>query len=386
MARKRIEKNLAYDDEKGLYYAYFDYGRDESGRRLRQTKTFPEQKAAKLALLDFEADKLRGSLKVPSQVTLADWLAYWLEDVIRPNREYTTYYCYLCIIKKHIAPGLGHIPLQKLTPWQIQQYYTTSMREKGLSPNSVHKHHILLHTALKLAYRQGILAENPVSKVEAPRERPPRQVYYTPAQLRRLFQAAEGTWLEAVVKLGGYLGLRRGEICGLRWENVDLDRQIIRIQVTRTTVGHETVEKTPKTASSIRTLGIGRLEDLTGLLHRLRSEQIKRKKELGSRYQDSGYVLTQEDGSPRNPNQVTQALQRFVAKHQLPPITVHGLRHTFASVANSAHIPLLEIGRTLGHKDISITGRIYTHLFDQTYREVLDTVATQIGGADLAMQ
>jgi len=380
MARKRIEKNLAFDDEKGLYYAYFDYGRDENGRRIRKTKTFTEQKDAKLALLDFEADKLRGSLKVPSEVTLAEWLDYWLEDVIRPNREYTTYYCYQCMIKTHISPGLGHIPLQKLTPYQIQQYYTKSMREDGLSPNSVHKHHILLHTALKLAYRQGILAENPVNKVEAPRERPPRQVYYTPDQLKVLFQAAQGTWLEVVVKLGGYLGLRRGEICGLRWENVDMERRLIRIQVTRTTVGRRTVEKAPKTANSIRTLGIGGLEDLTQLLKRLRTEQLTRKRELGGRYQDSGYVLAQDDGSPRNPNQVTQALQRFVAKNRLPPITVHGLRHTFASVANSAHIPLLDIGRTLGHKDISITGRIYTHLFDQTYREVLDTVATRIGG------
>jgi len=380
MARKRIEKNLAFDDEKGRYYAYFDYGRDENGRRIRKTKTFSEQKDAKLALLDFEADKLRGSLRVPSEVTLAEWLDYWLEDVIRPNREYTTYYCYQCIIKTHISPGLGHIPLQKLTPYQIQQYYTKSMRENGLSPNSVHKHHILLHTALKLAYRQGVLAENPGNKVEAPRERPPRQVYYTPDQLRILFQAAKGTWLEVVVKLGGYLGLRRGEICGLRWENVDMARRLIRIQVTRTTVGRRTVEKAPKTANSIRTLGIGGLEDLTQLLKRLRTEQLARKMDLGSCYQDSGYVLAQDDGTPRNPNQVTQALQRFVAKHRLPPITVHGLRHTFASVANSAHIPLLDIGRTLGHKDISITGRIYTHLFDQTYREVLDTVATQIGG------
>ena len=97
MARKRIEKNLAYDDEKGLYYAYFDYGQNRNGNRVRRTKTFAEQKDAKLALLTFEVDKLRGSVMQPNMLTVSDWLSYWLEDVIRPNREYTTYYCYKCL-------------------------------------------------------------------------------------------------------------------------------------------------------------------------------------------------------------------------------------------------------------------------------------------------
>ncbi len=378
MSRKRIEKNLAYDDEKGLYYAYFDYGVDINGRRKRTTKTFYDVKDAKLALLSFEVEKLQGTLTQPSRITVAQWLDYWLEDVIRPNRERTTYYCYQCIIKNHVSPGLGDTLLQRLAPYEIQQYYTSMMREKGLSPNSVRKHHVLLHTALKLAHRQGLIPESPVDKVEAPRELPPRRLYYTPAQLRRLFQAAEGTWLEAVVKLGGYLGLRRGEICGLRWENVDLEHMEIHIRITRTSIGGVTVEKRPKTAHSIRTLGIGGLEDLRQLLERLRLEQAKHSRELGACYHESGYVLTEDNGLPRRPNQVTRALQKFIADNRLPPITVHGLRHTFASVANSAHVPLLDIGKTLGHKDVSITGRVYTHLFDHTYREVLDTVATQI--------
>lgn len=378
MARKRIEKNLAYDDEKGLYYAYFDYGQNRNGNRVRRTKTFTEQKDAKLALLTFEVDKLRGSVMQPNMLTVSDWLSYWLEDVIRPNREYTTYYCYKCLVENHIVPDLGDISLQKLTPHRIQQYYTKMMQEKGLSPNSVSKHHILLHTAMKLAYRQGIIMENPVEKVEAPRVVPPKQVYYTPEQLKALFRATEGTWLEAVVKLGGYLGLRRGEMCGLRWKDVDMEREVIRIQVTRTTVGNETVVKKPKTASSVRTLGIHGLNDLIQVLEKLRQEQELCKAELGERYFDSGYVLTERDGLPRHPNQVSHALQKFVAENHLPPITVHGLRHTFASVANSAHIPMLDIGKALGHKDISITGRIYTHLFDQTHQETLNLVASRI--------
>ena len=187
----------------------------------------------------------------------------------------------------------------------------------------------------------------------------------------------EGSWLEPVVKLGAYLGLRRGEICGLRWSDVDFQHNEIHIRTTRTTAGRHVVEKGPKTKTSIRTLGIAGLEDLTRLLRALRAAQLRRAAQ-DQDYRDSGYVLTDSRGEPRHPNMVTWALRDFVDRRGLPPITVHGLRHTFASLANSARIPLVDIGKALGHKDATITGRVYTHIFDQTHQEVLNTVAARI--------
>ena len=131
-----------------------------------------------------------------------------------------------------------------------------------------------------------------MERVEAPREHPTRQFYYTPEQLRDLFREVEGSWLELVVKLGAYLGLRRGEICGLRWTDVDFEHYVIRIRVTRTTAGDQVVEKEPKTRNSIRTLGIAGLEDLTNLLHSIRQEQAERAATQPD-YVDSGYVSYQ---------------------------------------------------------------------------------------------
>lgn len=377
MARKTIEKNLSYDDEKGLYYACFNYGTGPDGRRDRRVRTFACREEAALALEQFRQGGGAGPDGDPARMTLAQWLDYWLEEVIAPNRAPTTYYCYRCVIKNHLSPALGSIRLAQLQPWHIQNYYAQKLREGKLDSNSVHKHHILLHTALQLAYRQNILAQNPVARVEAPREHPTRQFYYTPQQLRELFRQVEGSWLELVVKLGAYLGLRRGEICGLRWSDVDFDHAVIRIRVTRTTAGDQVVEKAPKTQNSIRTLGIAGLDDLTGLLRTIRQEQLARATAQPS-YSDSGYVLTDDKGLPRHPNMVTWAFRTFVERHGLPPITVHGLRHTFASLANSARIPLVDIGKALGHKDVSITGRIYTHIFDHTHQEVLSSVAARI--------
>ena len=377
MARKTIKKNLAYDDQKQLYYVCFNYGTNADGHRDRRVRTFTDLAEAELALEQFQKGLGGRVLCDSSRLTLAEWLEYWLEEVIAPNRAYTTYYCYRALIKNHIVPALGRIRLRQLEPWHIQKYYAEKMREGRLDSNSVHKHHILLHTALQLAFRQKILRENPVERVEAPREHPTRQFYYTPEQLRDLFREVEGSWLELVVKLGAYLGLRRGEICGLRWTDVDFEHYVIRIRITRTTAGDQVVEKEPKTRNSIRTLGIAGLEDLTNLLHSIRQEQAERAATQPD-YVDSGYVLTDDKGEPRHPNMVTWAFRTFVERHGLPPITVHGLRHTFASLANSARIPLVDIGKALGHKDVSITGRIYTHIFDQTHQEVLNTVAARI--------
>lgn len=370
MARKRVREKIAFDDEKNLYYAYFDQGLGMNGKRQKFAKTFVTLEEAMQALDRFEAE---GQVSA-QHITLESWLNYWLEDVVRQNLEYTTHHCYQNMVKNHIVPALGDIPLQELMPYHIQRYYTEMTRTKQLSTNTVHKHHILLHTALKLAFRQGVLLYNPIDRVEPPKEHPTQRRFYTPQQLKRLLETVDGTDLELVIKLAGYLGLRRGEICGLRWKDVDFEQNIIFIRSTRTTAGGVVVEKKPKSENSTRCLSIEELPDLIELLLRTRHQQCSDRTELLTEY-DGGYVLTRADGHPRNPDQVTRRVNEFISAHCLPPITVHGLRHTFASVANSAHIPLLDISKALGHKDVVVTGRIYTHIFDQTHGEAVSAVA-----------
>ena len=322
----------------------------------------------------------------PAGLTLGEWLEDWLERVIRPNREETTYYGYKCIVRNHVIPAMGKIPLARLEPRRIQAYYGWLRMEKRLSSNTVYKHHILLHTALKTAFRQQILPENPVDRVEAPRLSPPRQSFYNTEQLRALLRAVRGHRLELVVRLAGCLGLRRSEICGLRWENVDLEREIIYIRHVLTAAGSTVVAKQPKTPHSIRKLGVAGLKELQALLRRERARQAECAM-YAEDWVDSGYVVVRWNGNPTDPNQVTYDLHSFLERNRLPPVTLHGLRHTFASLANSARVPLLDIGKTLGHKDSVITGRVYTHIFDQTHQEVISSVAACITGArDAAWQ
>ena len=151
------------------------------------------------------------------------------------------------------------------------------------------------------------------------------------------------------------------------------------IKEARTAAGAEIVQKETKNRSSNRALHM--TEDIYRLLRRERARQAERRRAMGAAWADSGLVAVDGQGQPLSPNAVSLAFTRFIRRSGLPKITLHGLRHTFASVANSAHIPLPDISRALGHKDVVVTGRVYTHIFDQTHVEAVSAVARSIRGA-----
>ena len=187
MARKKIETNISYDDTRRKYYVCMDYGVDETGKRVKKYKTYPSLLLARRALRDFQTEQDTYQTVAPRSMTLNQWLDYWMEEVIQPNRAVTTIYGYRKIIENHLSEALGDIPIQKLTPQHLQQYYTMLMRDKGLTANTVRRHHDLLSCALHVAVRQDILLRCPTERVEPPRVIPKEARFYSPAELKRLF-------------------------------------------------------------------------------------------------------------------------------------------------------------------------------------------------------
>lgn len=373
MSRKSIERNISFDSVRQLYYVNMDYGLTEGGHRVRTYHTFTSLALARKALRQFETERSLCRQVVPRPITLDQWLAYWMDEVVKPNRAETTVYGYNKIIDNHISPALGDITLQKLTPQDIQKYYTMLMREKGLSPNTVRRHHDLLSSALRMAVKQDVLFRCPTDRVEPPLVIPFEAKFYGPEDLRRLCLLSEGTWLEVVVKLAAGLGLRREEICGLRWPNVDFNQRVVRIKEARTAAGASIIQKTTKTRSSTRTLYLS--DSLYNLLLREQQRQQQECVLSGRDWDGAGMVLLDRHGEPYPPNAVSLAFTRFIRRNNMPKITLHGLRHTFATVASAQGAPLFDIGKALGHSTPSTTGRIYTHLLDQTHARILDQVA-----------
>lgn len=374
MSRRAYERGISYDSARQIYYLYMDLGRDQDGHRQRQYRTFNSLTEARKARDAHLADRARATRIPDLTLTLDDWLEEWMTDIIIPNRAETTVYGYQKIIENHISPCLGDIPLQTLSPKDLQHYYAEMMREKGLCANSVRRHHDLLAAALHAALRQDLILRSPTDRVEPPRVIPKETRFYTSESLKKLYQLLEGHWLETAVHLAGSLGLRREEICGLRWDSVDFQLRKINIRAARTAAGAKIIDKETKNRSSARVLHMG--DDIFSLLKRERLRQNERKLALGKDWPESGLVAVDNNGKPFSPNCLTMNFTRFIRTHpELPPLTFHGLRHTFATVASAQGAPLFDIGKALGHSTPATTGKIYTHLVDQLHAETLERVA-----------
>ena len=355
------------------YRVCFDYGIDREGNRVRKYRTFDTKRDATRAFNEHKVKMDKGTQIMPSEYTFAQWLDYWYKDIILPQIEETTAYGYRGMIENYLKPQLGEIRLQKLTARDIQQYYTWLMDEKELSPNTVIKHHNLLTNTLNAAERQEYITKNPMRAVSPPKKRQREAKFYTSEQLGTLLDKAVGTRLELPVFICAYLGLRRGELCGLRWSDVDLEHQTITIENTRTQAGKKEIEKGTKTASSTRTLYLP--DTLCDMLKTAREHQQACRAEYKNAYDDNDYVVVMEDGRPFRPNYLSELFGKFLADNDLPKIVLHELRHTFASLSNQAGIPAYNIGKALGHSTPATTQKIYTHLLDQTHTQAVEGVA-----------
>ena len=373
MSRKTVERNIAYDDQRKLYYVNMDRGLDEDGNRVKGYQTFSALPQARKALREFQSQRDLHRQVKPRSMTLDQWMEYWMEEIIRPSRAETTVYGYRKILDNHLSPALGDIPVQKLSPQDIQKYYTMLLREKRLSPNTIRRHHDLLSSALRMAVKQEVLIQCPTERVEPPRTIPYDAKFYGPEELKRLCALTEGTWLELVVRLAAGLGLRREEICGLRWSNVDFRSRVVHVREARTTAGGSIVTKETKNRSSSRTLYLS--NEVYDLLMREQQKQQREHLLQGMDWDDGSLVLVDRHGEPYPPNAVSLAFSRFISRSGLPKITLHGLRHTFATLASAQGAPLFDIGKALGHSTPATTGRIYTHLLDQTHAAILNRVA-----------
>ena len=348
MARKTVERNISYDDARDLYYVSMDLGRDEEGRRIKQYRTFPTLTAARAGLRDFLAHRDQERQTPRHQLTLSEWLAYWMDTIVRPNRAET---------------------LLKLTPKDIQQYYTQVQRDNSLSSNTMRRHHDLLSSSLRTAVRQDMLLVSPMDRVEPPRSKLYEADFYTPEELKRLYALLPGHRLELPVKLAGSLGLRREELCGLKWENVNFQLRVIYIREARTAFGATIIQKETKNRASVRTLYLP--EDIFRLLNQERARQNA----LFRGREEPGHVVLDHKELPYSPNALSLAFTRFVRKNDLPRVTLHGLRHSFATIASFQGVSLFDIGKALGHSTPATTGRIYTHLIDRTHEETLMRVS-----------
>ena len=279
------------------------------------------------------------------------------------------------------CPGWGDIELQRLTPSNLSAFYRTLLTDarrdgQGLAPKTVRNIHAMLHRALKDAVRLGYLVRNVADAITPPRGASPEMQIWTPEQLRTFLAHARQDRLYALWLLVATTGMRRAELAGLRWVDIDLDGARLSPRRPRVVVNYAVHESEPKTRMGKRSLA---LDPATlAALQEHQAQQEQERTEVGSAWMDSGLVFTRPDGSPIHPDLITDWFRRLARNAGLPPIRLHDVRHSYATAALAAGVPAKVVSERLGHATIAITLDVYSHVIPGMDAQAANDVASLI--------
>jgi integrase len=370
----------------GHWAIILDIPDPKTGKRRRKWHSFKGTKRqAQIESARIISVVQAGSYLEPSKTTLATFLGRWL-DHVKSQVSPKSHERYSGIVNQNIIPALGAVPLAKLKPAQISAAYSAALDNGrrdgsgGLAPRTVGHMHRVLKQALGQAVRWELLTRNPADAVDPPKvDWKPMQVYDVP-QTAELIEAVRDTPLLVPTLLAVLCGLRRGEICALRWRNVDLVTGQISV-----------VESLEQTKAGLRfkspKSGKGRTVALSAtIVGELRAHRVKRAEELlrlGVRLSDDHLVISHADGSVISPIYVSQHWARTIRTTSLAHLRFHDLRHAHAThlLANGVH-PKVASER-LGHSKVGITLDLYSHVIPGMQEDAAEMVDTAL---KLAMQ
>lgn len=329
------------------------------------TKSFSskEQKAVlekARAFMDQWARGVRYDLK---DLTLSEYLRRWLRDSVSGSVKQTTYDGYERTIRLYIEPEIGGLNLRDVMPAHIQALYRTKL-DTGLSNRTVRYIYQTLNPALKQAVKWGLIERNPVEATRPPRKIRKKLTVFTPDQAAAFFEACREDRLGPLYVVAGITGMREGELLGLSWTDLDLaePRPLLRIthQLVRSTKG-TSIEPSTKTDED-RAVPLAKLA--VDALRVQRKTQVEERLKAGSAWRETGLVFTTPIGTWIDPSNLTQYhLKPFLARHDLPKIRFHDLRHSLATILAILGAHPVEVQGWFGHADIQTTLNLYTHYF-----------------------
>jgi integrase len=289
---------------------------------------------------------------------------------------------YRAIIRGQIRNRTGAGAVNAIRLEDLNQLHIEAWREAmigdGLAPKTVRNALSMVRTALRHAVRSSLIATSPAEFVELPRVPRNEPGTWTAGDLALFLEHVRGDRLSGLWHLAATTGLRRGELLGLRWADIDLPRASISVVRQRADYAGTIYESAPKTEAGRRRIALD-TETVRSLAdHRRR--QLEERIAWGEGYEDHGLVFCREDGSPISPAWLSRRLRHLAAAARLPRLTPHGLRHTWATLALQAGVhPRIVAGR-LGHASVALTLDRYSHVIDGLDRLAAEDVASRIAG------
>ncbi len=341
---------------------------EETGR-YRELYAQSEKEAYK-KLQEALFEQKQGILATGPQQTVKQFLEYWLEDVYKGAVRLSTYENGRVIVNKHLVPGIGHIKLQKLTTQALQSFYAKKTKA-GTSASRIRAIHVLLHKALDHAKRIKLVGSNVCDGVELPKLTKPKAQSLTPEQAQLLLQKGrEHHHLEALLTLALATGMRKGEILGLRWADVDLEKGTLQVHRTLNYMAHHGfVEGEPKTESSRRQIMLPPF--VVETLRRHRTAQLEVRLAAGANWVDYDLVFSNKRGGFIY-HSLLYHFYRLLEEVGLPHMRFHDLRHSAATLLLSMGVPAKVVQELLGHSTINMTMNRYSHVLPSMQKEAVD--------------
>lgn len=347
---------------KNTYSVIINLGKDPTtGKYKQQWVTVKGNKRdAEKRLSELLHSMDTGNYMKPGKATVAEYLGSWLADYARPNLSPRGFERYESIVRVHLIPKLGNIPLTQLRSNHLQKHYST-MLDTGLSPLSVRYHHVVLHKALATALKWGLVARNVADGVDLPRSHRSEIQTWDEAELGQFLKVAKETQYYALFYTALFTGARRSELLALRWQDIDfIYGQIYISRSLHQLQGGSYVFTQPKSDKSRRTVALPPSAFL--VLEAYRKQKETEMLMCNLTLNESDLAFSTIEGKPLRPNTVSRAWSILATKAGVKVIRFHDARHTHASLMLRQGIHPKIVQERLGHSSISITLDTYSHV------------------------
>ena len=365
------------------YYVVIELERDVNGKRRRKWfGGYKTKKEAQAALVQKLHELQTGQFIEESDITIAEFLQQWLEhkrSQVRP----ATLRSYEWHIRHHILPYIGHIKVSKLTPVILQKLYSDlqkAPRKDGkpgaVSNRSILHAHLVLHEALERAVRWGLVPRNVCDLVDPPRPQKVDIQVWDIEHVNRFLNAAKDDRYYIAFLLAITTGLRKGEILGLRWIDVDFASKLITVRQNLSFVHGQFYFLEPKTAHGRRAVALS--DPIIVALQRHRERQDEERQRAGTLYQDHGLVVQTELGFPVSPRTLDRSWYGLLKQCDVPKIRFHDLRHTHATLLLKQGVHPKIVSERLGHANIGITLDTYSHVLPNLQQSAIDQLSELI--------
>ena len=369
------------------YYAVINVYDSAGKRKVKWFSTGLEVKSNKRRAEQYLRDKIRELEELAAEphceMQFTEWVKIWLENKAKTVED-ITYESYVDITEHHIYPYFEarRTRLCDITIEYLQEYFDYKYKcgrldgGGGLSPRYIRYMKNIVFQSLKAAVKDDLISKNYCAFVTLPKKVKREYTFYTEEQINDMLFAIKDEQLYALIKLTCIYGLRRSEVLGLRWNSVDLSRNLITIN--HTVVRYKTrIEKSrTKNASSYRSFPL--LPEIKEMLIEMKANEKKNKVLFKSEYKDNDFVFKWDDGTPYRPDYITAKFRKLLKKYDLPYIRFHDLRHSCASLLISRGFGLKDVQEWLGHSDISVTANTYSHIDVKRKQSIANAIGESV--------